>query len=198
MPKPPLLSQALNNSAVKKQEPMQEYRYGIPIKSAKEVGLDAWFKNNTETSGMVWGNGINGSSPDTPLSIVINPYSENMKNPANRESLYKNEAARILMSQSPVPKYPITPQLQKWREATFTKGQPYLTNDDMFRETVIARIMAGDPGPDKKNPMPADKDAAALAAKYNKMLSEMGAQKKPKTITEGINSALEMKGNPMK
>ena len=160
---------------------VQESRYGIPIKSAKELGLDDWFKNNVETSGMVWGGGLNGSSQDTPFSIVVNPYSKHMKDPAKREALYKNEAARILMTEAPVPQYEISPQLQKWRETTFKEGEPYRDDDDMFRETVVARILTGDVGPDKNNPMPYESKPKALAEAYNNMLSALDENNKSTT-----------------
>ena len=158
----------------------QESRYGIPIKSAKETGLDNWFKQNTDTAGMVWGNGNNGSSPDEPLSIVVNPYNEYMKNEKNREGLFKNEASRIVMSNNPVPAYKISPQLQAWREKTFNKEDAYFKNDDAFRETVVARILTGDTGPDLKNPMPFDAEPRELASKYNQILSSMGKTNKLK------------------
>ena len=154
----------------------QESRYGIPIKSAKSVGLDDWFKKNTNTAGMVWGKGNNGSSINEPLSIVVNPYNKYMKNKKNREGLYKNEASRIVMAEQPVPKYKISPQLQAWREKTFTQGDAYLKNDDAFRETVVSRILTGDSGSDPKNPMPFDAEPLKIAEKYKKILYSMGGK----------------------
>jgi len=153
--------------------PKQESRYGIPIKSAKEVGLDNWFKENTNTAGMVWGKGNNGSSPDEPLSIVVNPYNEYMKNEKNKGRLIKKEAIKVAMGNNPIPNKKISPQLQAWREKTFNKKDAYFQDDDAFRETVVARILTGDTGPDPKNPMPFDAEPKELASKYNQILSSM-------------------------
>jgi len=56
---------------------------------------------------------------------------------------------------------------------TFNKKDAYFQDDDAFRETVVARILTGDTGPDPKNPMPFDAEPKELASKYNQILSSM-------------------------
>jgi hypothetical protein len=99
-----------------------------------------------------------------------------MKDPQKREALYRNEASRILMDTQPPPEYPISPELQKWRESTFKKGDAYLDNDQAFRETVIARLLTGDPGPDANNPMPMESQVLQISSAYEKMLNDRDNQ----------------------
>jgi len=157
----------------------EKSRYGLPVYSAKEQNLDKWFKENKRTAGMVWGGGANDSPLGLPIGIVVNPYNESMMDKTKRESLYKNEAARVLMKESPVPDYKISPELQKWREKTFKGNEAYLTNDKAFRETVIARVISGDLGSDPKNPMPIDKSVSKIAGRYEKMLLDRDVRSQP-------------------
>jgi len=142
--------------------------YGYPVKGSKELGLDDYFKSRPDVSGMAWGGGLNGSDPKEPRSVVFNPYSPAMSDDSKRDTLFKNEAIRHLMAEKPVAGFPITPELQKWREKSFTNQDPYLKDDAAFRETVVARIATGDPGPE--GDMPFTPEAVAAAAAYEKLL----------------------------
>jgi hypothetical protein len=93
---------------------------------------------------MVWGKGHNGSTPDDPISIVVNPHNVYMKTPAKRQALIKLEAARAYMDDNPVSDYPISPNLQMLRKQWFTEKDPYLNDDKAFRETLISRHLVGD------------------------------------------------------
>jgi hypothetical protein len=120
--------------------------YGYPVKSAKELGLDDFFKKNKRVAGMAWGAGANGTDVNEPASIVHNPYNKHMSDPIKRDGLYRIEAARHSMTKSPPKKFKITPELQQWRENNFGADEPYRTNDDAFRETVVSRVIGGDVG----------------------------------------------------
>lgn len=65
--------------------------------------------------------------------------------------------------------------MNKWREKTFPKGHPYTTNDNAFRETLIARVMTGDEGAQL-----ATDDVIAEVGRYEGMLG-----KKPKVPDVG-------------
>lgn len=150
--------------------------YGYPVKSAKELGLDDFFKKNPQVAGMAWGGGENGSDPNEPRSVVHNPYNKIMSDPTKRDALYKVEASRHMMAQEPVPKFAISPKLQQWRERTFEKGDPYRDDDAMFRETVVSRALVGDTGPE--GDMPIDPEVSSFTKKYESKLQ--GARQKPK------------------
>jgi len=134
-----------------------ETAYGFPIDSNLPFELNEWFAKNPSTAGMVWGQGVNQSPKDAPMSIAINPYSEGMKNPKAREAVIRNEAARILMRDNPVKDFEITPQMKAWREKTFQEGHPYRSDDQAFRQTLVARMISegglGEPTPEVMSEM---------------------------------------------
>jgi len=134
-----------------------ETAYGFPIDSNLPFELNEWFAKNPSTAGMVWGQGVNQSPKDAPMSIAINPYSEGMKNPKARETVIRNEAARILMRDNPVKDFEITPQMKAWREKTFQEGHPYRSDDQAFRQTLVARMISegglGEPTPEVMSEM---------------------------------------------
>jgi len=129
------------------EQTSRETAYGFPVKSAKELGLEGYFRKNPTVAGMAWGGGENGSDPNEERSVVHNPFNEFMNDPAKREGLYKVEAARHMMASDHVPEFKITPEQQAWREKNFKKGTAYRDNDQAFRDTLISRHLVGDDAP---------------------------------------------------
>jgi len=120
-------------------------RYGYEVEKPEvKKSVDEYFKKNTHVAGMVMGGGHNGSDPNEPISIVSNPYNKYMQDPAKREGLYKIEAARALMVTNPVPKFTLTPQMQKLRKLHFKPDEPYYSDDQAFRESLVSRVLAND------------------------------------------------------
>lgn len=135
--------------------PYPNTRFGYRIFSSAnpdsiDKGLDDFFKNNQRVAGMATGgpnklNGVNSSE----RGIIINPYNQYMKDPRRQEGIIRLEAARHFMDeQNGKLDFPITPEMQQWRERTFKKGvDPYYSNDDAFRQTVVSRLVVGDDAP---------------------------------------------------
>jgi hypothetical protein len=196
MPEPKTFLEAVD----RRMQPKTDYlapskskvAYGYPVKTSEELGLDEYFKNNPDVAGMAWGGGANDSDPKEPRSVVHNPYNKAMQDETRREALYKLEAGRHLMDEYPVGDYPIPPELQKWRELTFTEGMPYRDDDKVFRETVVSRILAGDSGPDDKNPMPFTPEAKALADRYNELLAQR--ESPTENFLDAVESGIRKKG----
>lgn len=115
-----------------------------PIVSAKDEGLEEWFKQHPDVTGMAIGAGLNGI--DGPRRIVRNPYSNIITDPDDPrwESLDKIEAIRHYMDETKyVPKFQLSPQQQKYRK-TVLKGLPYETDDNAFKQSIISRIAVND------------------------------------------------------
>ena len=125
----------------RRQAKIPDSRYGYPIRSAKDEGVDDYLKNNPHVAGMAWGGGENGTDLKSPRVIIANEYNQYMKDPKRREGLYKVEAARHLMSEEKYkPKFPISPEQQKWRK---NLGD-YSKNDDAFKKSILSREIARD------------------------------------------------------
>jgi hypothetical protein len=155
-------------------KPVQETRYGYPIEPPHmKKAYDAYLKTNPHVAGMVVGGGFNDSDPNEPISIISNPYNEYMGDANRREGLYKIEAARALMLDNPVKDYPISENLQRLRKQHFKEGRdPYATDDQAFKESLISRIMTGDI-PDKL----ITPEMKTEALRYEKLLKERANQK---------------------
>ena len=118
--------------------------YGYPVKDAKELGLESYFKDNPNVAGMAWGGGENGSDPKSPRVLVPNPFNKYMSDPVKRDGLLKIEAARHLMTEKGYnPTFDIPKEQQSWRKGL---GE-YATNDLAFKQSIISRILSGDDVP---------------------------------------------------
>jgi hypothetical protein len=123
-------------------------RFGYLVEDSKDAKWDDWMKKNPHVAGMAVGQGANGDNrPDR--AIVVNPYNPYMSDPAKRNALIRLEAARHLMEEKKLKyDFPITPEMQAWRQVRFKKGvDPYADDDNAFRETVISRALVGDDHP---------------------------------------------------
>ena len=132
--------------------PMDENKY--PVVKASDVGLDDYFKKNTNVAGMAWGGGLNGSPKEQQRSVVINPYSPNLKNEQAVNSLISNERIRHSMDESQWEgDFDITPEQKKWAKNLGA----YANDEKALRQTIVARIASGDrvPNPTKDQLMAA-------------------------------------------
>jgi hypothetical protein len=106
--------------------PQQVYGYAVrnPYKSE-----DTWFAMNTNVTGMAAEDG----------RIVLNPYSG--LSDENKAAVAKNEAIRLFMRENKVdPQFKVTPQ-----QAKAFQGTAYATNEPAMRQTLVSRILTGDP-----------------------------------------------------
>jgi hypothetical protein len=120
-------------------------RYGYLVEDSKDAKWDDYLKSRPDVAGMAVGQGANGDNrPD--LAIAVNPYNPHMIDPIKRDALIKLEAARHFMGENKIqPNFPITPEMQAWRQKTFKKGvDPYADDDAAFRETLISRALVND------------------------------------------------------
>lgn len=92
-------------------------------------GEDKYFKENPKVSGMAAEDG----------SIVLNPYSG--LSSQEKSAVAKNEAYRLLMrDKNIVPSFELTDQ-----QRNFFAGTPYEKNEVAMKQTIVARILSGDP-----------------------------------------------------
>lgn len=155
------------------ETPPTEMRYGYVVDHPEvKKNLDAYFRKNKHVAGMVVGGGHNGSSPDEPVSIVVNEHNKNMADKNKREGLIKIEAARAIMADNPINDFPITDNLQRLRKQHFKPDEPYYFDDLAFKESLVSRVMANDI-PDKL----VTPEMRAEAMRYEKLLKLRENQK---------------------
>jgi site-specific DNA-cytosine methylase len=145
------------------EQPKQETAYGYPVKTSKEAGpwAEKYFKENPLVAGMAWGGGQNGSDPNEPRSIVVNPDNLHMSDEQKKKGLYKIEAIRHKFHENDYePTIEITPEQQKWRQ---TLGS-YANDDKALRQSIVSRIAVGDevPGATEHQKLEASKINDAL------------------------------------
>lgn len=102
---------------------MSDYRIRDPFPSE-----DAYFKSNPTVAGMATEDG----------KIILNPYSG--LSPTEQEGVIKNEGARLDMRAMDLPDFQITDE----QRDQFV-GTPYADNSQAMRETILGRIISGDP-----------------------------------------------------
>ena len=78
-------------------------------------------------------------------AVVINPFKQ--WKPEERNSVLTNESMRLFMRHHNVkPKFKLTEeQTNFFRNNRTNTGSDYIDNPSELRETIIARILAGDP-----------------------------------------------------
>lgn len=103
--------------------------FGLPKRDKLLPQEDAFFKSNPTMGAMAAEDG----------SVIVNPYAK--MSGKEKEAVEFNEAARLYMKNNQfIPQYQLTPQ----QVAQF-KGTPYEGDVKAMRETVAARVLAGDP-----------------------------------------------------
>ena len=94
-----------------------------------EKGELEFFKKRPEVAGM--------ATDDN--KIILNPYSKNT--PENQKLVAQNEALRLFMRQQGTnPKFELTDEQNK-----FFKGTEYEKDKAAAKQTILARILTGDP-----------------------------------------------------
>lgn len=128
--------------------PKQNKILGYPIVEPDEE-LMKWFKENPNTTGMMWGAGENESPTDTPRSIVLNPFSSLSKE--QKMAVAKNEAIRHWLEENNVdPKFNLTPDQEK----AFAGTQYGKIKDKTpLKHSILARILTGDESAGQITPM---------------------------------------------
>jgi hypothetical protein len=121
---------------------------GYPIVEPDEE-LSKWFKENPNTTGMMWGAGKNESPTDTPRSIVLNPFSSLGKE--QKMAVAKNEAIRHWLEENNVDlKFNLTPEQEK----AFAGTQYGKIKDKTpLKHSILARILTGDESAGQITPM---------------------------------------------
>lgn len=95
-----------------------------------------FFKKRPEVAGM--------ATEDN--KIILNPFSKNK--PAEQQAVAKNEALRLFMKLQKVsPEFELTKEQQD-----FFKGTEYGSNPEAAKQTILARILSGDPSAKQATP----------------------------------------------
>lgn len=149
-----------------------ERAFGYPVIPVDQYhdtigyNLADYAKQNPNVAGMAMGAGLNDSEELAPRTIVVNPDNPYMKDPKKRDALLMIEAARHMMEEEKYdPAFPITPEMKKWREETFTNNEGYRNNDKAFKQSLVSRILVGDAGTEV-----ASTEALADAERFRKAL----------------------------
>ena len=107
-----------------------------------EEGELEFFKKRPEVAGM--------ATEDN--KIILNPFSKN--SPAEQQAVAQNEALRLFMRQQGTnPEFKLTDEQKE-----FFKGTEYAKDQSAAKQTILARILTGDPS--AKNATPEQLKAA--------------------------------------
>lgn len=103
--------------------------YGYPVRRQLFPGEQEYFEANPTVSGMAAEDG----------AIILNPYSK--LSPKELESVAENEAIRLFMREKQIyPDFNVTDEQRK-----FFKDTPYTKDPVALRQTIVGRILSGDP-----------------------------------------------------
>ena len=101
---------------------------GYPVRKPYE-SEDKYFKANPNVAGMATEDG----------AVILNPYST--LSDTEKQAVALNEAYRLYMRENKiVPKFELTEEQKK-----FFTGSEYANNPDAAKQTIVARILSGDP-----------------------------------------------------
>jgi len=96
--------------------------------------------------------------------VIINPYSK--LSDKEKQKVIENETIRLgFKTNNIVPNIEVTKEQRE-----FFKGTPYESNEDAMKQTIVARIMTGDPS------VNATEDQMAEASMYRRDGSKKSAQ----------------------
>jgi hypothetical protein len=161
---PGLLSQAYG-ATPKQAAPTAIYGYQMRSPYESE---NKFFKSRPEVTGMAAEDG----------KIILNPYSS--ISDTEKMAVAKNEAVRLWIRDNK-PKIDIN---LNDSQKKFFAGTEYAQNPQAMKETIMARIISGDPS--------ANADKAQTQA-ANQLLSQIEKSTAKPTITQSIMSAMGMK-----
>jgi len=128
------------------------------LERAPNTGELKFFTDNPMVGGMV-----------VEDSVVINPFKQ--WKPEERNSILTNESIRLFMRRNNIkPKFNVTEeQTNFFRNNRTNTGSNYIDNPSELRETIIARIIAGDPSSGTPT-----KDQIDIAENIINLLKEKG------------------------
>ena len=110
--------------------------FGYRIRDRLHPTEDAYFKAHQTVTGMAAKDG----------TIVLNPYSS--LTPEEKQAVARNEATRLFMQDEKiVPDITLTPEQQK-----SLAGTAYATDADAAKQTIVGRILSGDPSAGEPTP----------------------------------------------
>ena len=171
MPNLPLLSDAYKdkpNMVSVKPQTVFGYEVRKPFS-----GEHAFFKSRPEVGGMAAEDG----------KIVLNPYSPLKEQ--EKAQVAKNEAIRLWMRDNkPSIPFDVTKQ-----QAESFSGTEYGKDPQALKETIVARILTGDPSAQ------ASKEQVAAA---NQIMQKINQSTQKPTAGESIMSAMNMKNTKNK
>ena len=147
-------------------EPQSIYGYQIRKPFA---GEDKFFKGRPDVGGMAAEDG----------KIVLNPYSSLKEQ--EKMQVAKNEAIRLWIRDNK-PELPF--EVTKEQSKAFSKTE-YGSNPQALKETIVARILTGDPSSRAATP-----EQQSFA---NKLMGKITQSTQKPTITQSIMSAMGMK-----
>jgi hypothetical protein len=90
-----------------------------------------FFKENPHVGGMM---------TQEDFKVILNPYSK--LTPEQKNSVMKNELARVIMKRTKVPEFEITPEQENYF-SKINQGKPYGLPEDI-RGTILGRIASDD------------------------------------------------------
>lgn len=103
--------------------------FGYRVRNKLFPSEDLFFSKNKNVSGMASETG----------DIILNPYSNLSKD--EFDAVAKNEAVRLFMRENKIsPEFDITKE-----QESFFSNTPYAKYPNEKRQTIIARILSGDP-----------------------------------------------------
>ena len=146
--------------------------YGYEIRKPFS-GEDAFFKSRPEVGGMAAEDG----------KIILNPYSP-LKD-QEKAQVAKNEAIRLWMRDN-------KPKIQfdvNDKQVQSFAGTEYASDPQALKETIVARILTGDPSAQ------ASKEQVAAA---NEIMQKIDKSTQKPTASESIMSAMNMKSSKNK
>ena len=109
-----------------KENIMPNKYFGYKVRKPYK-GEDDYFKNNPNVTGM--------AAEDD--QIIFNPYSKNI----DLDAVGKNEASRLWMRKKNIdPPFKLTE-----KQMEFFKGTPYENDPTAAKQSIIGRIISGDP-----------------------------------------------------
>ena len=140
-----------------------EPTYSYPVRKKLYSGEDEFFKANPNVRGM--------AAEDN--QVIINPYSG--LSDEEKQGIIINETARLAMRNGyKRPTFELTPE-QKEFFNTINDGKPYSTDEQDQRETIIGRILSGDPSAGNVTP-----EQKKYAEELQRVLKfQVGGEKKP-------------------
>ena len=133
-------------------QPSIKTKYGYPVYWSDKVPYEfdwanKFLKEHPGVTGFAAGGGAQGDDEDDPRVIIRNSHSNIITdhNDKRWDGLDEIEAIRHFMNETNYhPNFKISPEQETFRKTNFSENDPYNTDDDAWRQSVISRILVGD------------------------------------------------------